>query len=136
MKNLVFCLLIFCAPCWIFSQVQYDVEPRVEATVEKHIEAWDRVGKINIFCIQVASLSGEGSGANAQAMVAELNQYFAANGIDAQAYTIFVQPNHKVRVGNFLSKREAYKVMSVLQIQYPGAFITRDKRKISEWVKN
>lgn len=136
MKNLVFFLLVSCFPFWAFSQVQYDVEPQVASTMEKHVDAWDRVGKVNIFCIQIASLSGEGSGANAQAMVVELNQYFAVNGIEAQAYTIFAQPNHKVRVGNFLSKREAYKVMSILQPQYPGAFITRDKRKISEWVKN
>lgn len=134
LKTILF-LLALC-PILSWAQVHYDVDSQVEATVDKHVAAWDKVGKVGIYCIQISSLSGEGSGARAQAAVNELNHFFSSNGIDACAYTIFAQPNHKVRVGKFLTKREAYHVMTFLLPQYPGAFITHDQRKIGEWLKD
>lgn len=136
MKRNILFLLYVLLPILGFSQVQYDVDPQVDATVDKHVAAWNKVGKIDIYCIQISSLSGEGSGARAQEVVSTLNQFFIANGLSARAYSIFAQPNHKVRVGNFLTKREAYKVMSILLPDYPGAFITRDKKKVDDWVKD
>jgi cell division septation protein DedD len=117
------------------QNITYDIEPSVEKASRLHVEAWEKVERVNIFCIQLGSFSGESSGAKAQSIVNELNTQFRNRGINAQAYSVFDAPNHKVRVGNFSTKQEAYGMFHELQAQYPGAFITRDKRKVKEILK-
>lgn len=134
------CLLLFFLMTGISlgisaQNVTYDIEPSVEKASRLHVEAWEKVERVNIFCIQLGSFSGESSGAKAQSIVNELNTQFRNRGINAQAYSVFDAPNHKVRVGNFSSKQEAYGMFHELQAQYPGAFITRDKRKVKEILK-
>lgn len=134
------CLLLFFLMTGISlgisaQNITYDIEPSVERASRLHVEAWEKVERVNIFCIQLGSFSGESSGAKAQSIVNELNTQFRNRGINAQAYSVFDAPNHKVRVGNFSSKQEAYGMFHELQAQYPGAFITRDKRKVKEILK-
>ena len=117
------------------QNISYDIEPAVQEAARLHSEAWEKVEKVNIFCIQIGSFSGESSGAKAQSIVNELNTRFQSQGINAQAYSVFDAPNHKVRVGNFSTKQKAYKLFHDLQLQYPGAFITRDKRKVKDILK-
>lgn len=117
------------------QNITYDIEPSVQEASRIHVEAWEKVGKVNVFCIQLGSFSGANSGTKAQGIVNELNIQFRNRGINAQAYSVFDAPNHKVRVGNFSTKQEAYKMFHELQAQYPGAFITRDKRKVKEILK-
>ena len=130
------CLLLFLMTGIITGisaqNITYDIEPSVQEASNLHKEAWDKVGKVNTFCIQLGSFSGENSGAKAQGIVNELNAHFQSRGINAQAYSVFDAPNHKVRVGNFSTKQEAYKIFHELLAQYPGAFITRDKRKVKD----
>ena len=114
------------------QNITYDSEPSVEKAARLHVEAWEKVEKVNIYCIQLGSFSGESSGAKAQSIVNELNAQFRNRGINAQAYSVFDAPNHKVRVGNYSTKQEAYGMFHELQVQYPGAFITRDKRKVKD----
>ncbi len=134
------CLLLFFLMTGISlgisaQNITYDIEPSVEKASRLHVEAWEKVERVNIFCIQLGSFSGESSGAKAQSIVNELNTQFRNRGINAQAYSVFDAPNHKVRVGNFSTKQEAYGMFHELQAQYPGAFITRDKRKVKEILK-
>ena len=117
------------------QNITYDIEPSVQAASRLHSEAWEKAEKVNIYCIQLGSFSGESSGAKAQSIVNELNAHYRSRGINAQAYSVFDAPNHKVRVGNFSTKQEAYGMFHELQAQYPGAFITRDKRKVKEILK-
>ena len=117
------------------QNITYDIEPSVQEASRLHSEAWEKVERVNIFCIQIGSFSGENSGAKAQSIVNELNTQFRNRGINAQAYSAFDAPNHKVRVGNFSTKQEAYGMFHELQEQYPGAFITRDKRKVKDILK-
>lgn len=117
------------------QNITYDIEPSVQEASRLHAEAWEKVEKVNVFCIQLGSFSGENSGAKAQSIVNELNAQFRNRGINAQAYSVFDAPNHKVRVGNFSTKQEAYGMFHELQVQYPGAFITRDKRKVKDILK-
>lgn len=132
----IFFLVMAGFPWGITAQnITYDIEPSVERASRLHSEAWEKVEKVNIFCIQLGSFSGENSGTKAQSIVNELNAKFQSRGINAQAYSVFDAPNHKVRVGNFNTKQEAYGMFYELQAQYPGAFITRDKRKVKDILK-
>lgn len=134
--GLMFFLLAVGIPSVVSAQnITYDIEPSVQAASNLHSQAWEKVERVNIFCIQIGSYSGENSGTKAQSVVNELNAYFQSHDINAQAYSVFDAPNHKVRVGNFSTKQEAYGTFHELQVQYPGAFITRDKRKVKEILK-
>lgn len=113
-----------------YAQVEYDVEPIVDSVVTNHVNVWKKAGKVDMYCIQVSSLSGQGSSVRAKEMVNELNAVLAKEKIKAKAYSTFVQPNHKVRIGYFATKIEAYHVLKLLPARFSGAFITTDQMKI------
>lgn len=123
-------------PVLLFGQsVQYDVEESVSLTEQKYKETCRRVGKVDVYVIQVVALSGEESGSKAQEVVKSLNAFLASNGIHAEAYSVFSEPNHKVKIGNFTTRHAAYGVLMKVIGSYPGAFVTRDSRKISSFIE-
>lgn len=129
-------LWICLVPVLLFGQsVQYDVEESVSLTEQKYKETCRRVGKVDVYVIQVVALSGEESGSKAQEVVKSLNAFLASNGIHAEAYSVFSEPNHKVKIGNFTTRHAAYGVLMKVIGSYPGAFVTRDSRKISSFIE-
>ncbi len=123
-------------PVLLFGQsVQYDVEESVSLTEQKYKETCRRVGKVDVYVIQVVALSGEESGSKAQEVVKSLNAFLASNDIHAEAYTVFSEPNHKVKIGNFTTRHAAYGVLMKVIGNYPGAFVTRDSRKITSFIE-
>ncbi|MBQ4355376.1 MAG: SPOR domain-containing protein [Bacteroidales bacterium] len=122
---------LFLLPALLWGQnVRYDVEESVSATEQKYKEACQRVGKVEVFVIQVIAYSGEDSGEKARAAVASLNSYLQGQGIPAEAYSTFQEPNFKVRVGYFSTRHEAYSILLKLRGMYSGAFVTRDKQRV------
>jgi len=135
MRN-IFALILFFSPFVVFSQAAVmDVEESVSTVQQKYTDAWKKVGKESFFVIQVASLSGENSGTQAQQIVNQINDFFSASGTTAVAYTTFMEPNHKVRVGFFNTRRAAYATLLDIQGMYPNAFVTHDRRNINELLK-
>lgn len=129
-------LWICLVPVLLFGQsVQYDVEESVSLTEQKYKETCRRVGKVDVYVIQVVALSGEESGSKAQEVVKSLNAFLASNGIHAEAYSVFSEPNHKVKIGNFTTRHAAYGVLMKVIGSYPGAFVTRDSRRISSFIE-
>lgn len=129
-------LWICLVPVLLFGQsVQYDVEESVSLTEQKYKETCRRVGKVDVYVIQVVALSGAESGSKAQEVVKSLNAFLASNGIHAEAYSVFSEPNHKVKIGNFTTRHAAYGVLMKVIGSYPGAFVTRDSRKISSFIE-
>lgn len=123
-------------PVLLFGQsVQYDVEESVSLTEQKYKETCRRVGKVDVYVIQVVALSGEESGSKAQEVVKSLNAFLASNGIHAEAYSVFSEPNHKVKIGSFTTRHAAYGVLMKVIGSYPGAFVTRDSRRISSFIE-
>ena len=45
---------------------------------------------------------------------------------DLPAYVMYQQPHYKVRVGDYRTRIEAYKLSRQLSAEYPSAFIVRD----------
>ena len=132
----VFFICLTLLPALIWGQtVQYDIEENVASSEQKYKEACRRVGKVEMYVIQVVALSGEASGTKAQEVVNSLNTFLANNGIHAEAYSVFSEPNHKVRIGNFTTRHAAYGVMMKIIGIYPGAFVTRDSRRISTFIE-
>lgn len=128
----VFVLWCLLFPALLFGQsVQYDVEESVTLTEQKYKAMCRYVGKVEVYVIQVMALSGDGSGTKAQDVVKSLNAFFSDNAIHAEAYTVFEEPNHKVKIGNFSTRHAAYGVLMKIPRNYSGAFVTRDSRRIS-----
>lgn len=51
---------------------------------------------------------------------------------DIKTFVIYQTPNFKLRVGNYRTKLEAYKVWLEIEKEFPGAFITPDELKLKE----
>ena len=133
----IFILWTLLVPALLFGQsVQYDVEESVSLTEQKYKESCRHVGKMEVYVIQVVALSGEESGSKAQEVVKSLNAFLSSNGIHAEAYSVFSEPNHKVKIGNFTTRHAAYGVLMKVIGNYPGAFVTRDSRKISSFIED
>lgn len=136
MKKVFFiCLMLLPALIW-GQTVQYDMEESVSLTEQKYKETCRRVGKVEVYAIQVMALSGEASGTKAQEVVNSLNTFLSNNGIHAEAYSVFSEPNHKVKIGNFSTRHAAYGVLMKIIGIYPGAFVTRDSRKITVFIED
>ncbi|MCK9338976.1 MAG: hypothetical protein M0P38_03145 [Bacteroidales bacterium] len=133
-KFLMSVFLLF--PCILFAQyVTYDIEESIIKAQEKHIEANKNVDKVTIFCIQIGSFSGENSSGKAVILKNETEKQLAGISVPTQIYITFDAPNHKVRIGNFFDRMEAYHVLNYVQQTFPGAFVTRDKRKVEDIIK-
>ncbi|HNW67311.1 MAG TPA: hypothetical protein PKK66_00465 [Bacteroidales bacterium] len=136
MKKNILMSVFLLFPCILFAQyVTYDIEESIIKAQEKHIEANKNVDKVTIFCIQVGSFSGENSSGKAVILKNETEKQLAGISVPTEIYIIFDAPNHKVRIGNFFDRMEAYHVLNYVQQTFPGAFVTRDKRKVEDIIK-
>jgi len=136
MKKNILMSVFLLFPCILFAQyVTYDIEESIIKAQEKHIEANKNVDKVTIFCIQIGSFSGENSSGKAVILKNETEKQLAGISVPTEIYIIFDAPNHKVRIGNFFDRMEAYHVLNYVQQTFPGAFVTRDKRKVEDIIK-
>lgn len=63
-----------------------------------------------------------------KAKASEIKAKFISKFPDIPAYgPIYDQPNFNVRVGDFRTKLEAYKILKEVQVEFPSAFIVQDK---------
>ena len=61
-----------------------------------------------------------------KAKAMEVKTKFTTEYKDVSAYLDYQQPYFKIRVGNFRSKLEAYKLLQQISGDFPGAFIVSD----------
>jgi hypothetical protein len=48
------------------------------------------------------------------------------------SYVIYQQPNFKVRVGDFVTRLEAYKLLKEIETEYETVYMVRDEIKINK----
>lgn len=127
MKTLVLsvmiCLFSLCALGQ--GRVQYDKEPLIDSVEKAYNEAWKKVNYIDGYRIQIAALSTKNA---AQKVYDE----FKLNFPDLEVYLSYMEPTFRVRVGNFKTRIDAYRVQMQIQAQFPGSFITKDKISFRE----
>ena len=125
--SLVFCFLLLIS-CYsqsdslrIFSADSGIVQDkRVNELVLKHVlinEA--RKGKMKGYRVQIHF------GAE-KAKALEIKSKFTASYSSIPSYLDYQQPYFKIRVGNFRTKLEAYKLLQEISGDFPGAFIVTD----------
>ena len=124
--GLVLILVLFCAVS--FAQVHYSIDPTVQQIQSDYIKAWEKVDKIDGYRIQITAYSGNNSRNRAEAERAS----FKANFPGISVYLSYSEPYFKVRVGNYLTRLEAYKDLKRIQLTYPNAYIVPEKINFKE----
>ena len=62
-----------------------------------------------------------------KAKALEIKSKFTSSFNSIPAYLDYQQPYFKIRVGNFRTKLEAYKLLQEISGDFPGAFIVTDE---------
>lgn len=133
-KTAVFALAVFCLVAGARSQarrgsVQISGDQKVATLLRTHVEFNEKVKTVAGYRIQIASFSGNNSKSSAFAM----KQRFMGDFSGMTAYVIFNEPNFQVKIGDFISRLDAYVFLQQIKNTYPGALIIRDNVYPIRW---
>lgn len=120
---ITFLWIVVCLCTYAQSSVHYDIEPAIEKIEASYIAAWNKVGTMNGYRIQIIAVTGSSSKAQAES---EYNR-FTTQFPDINAYILFAEPYFRVRVGNYKNRLQAYRELLIIQESFPDAFIISDK---------
>lgn len=125
MKNFCSILLFFTFFGIVSAQenVRYDMEAGMDQVEAKHSEAWMKVKKVDGYRIQLIAMSGN----NSKSIVEKMQIDFMTAFPGVPAYVTYFEPSFRLRVGDFRTKLEAYHLKSMIEAQFPGGFIIKDK---------
>jgi len=125
MKHLVLIFILVCP--FVFSQAQKNVsidkESGIEFIEQQYIDAWKKVRKIDGFRIQIISFAGVNSKTSIEKAATQFTQQFP----EIPCYKSYLEPNFRLRVGNYRTKLEAYKALQNISPAFPGAFVLKDQ---------
>lgn len=123
MKRLLLSLVavVMCAGLNAQSRgsVQVTGDTKVTDLVAKHIEFNERAKTVPGYRIQIASMSGVSSKSQAFAK----KQQFLEQYPEMTAYIVFEEPNFKVKVGDFVTRLDAYVFMQKIKADYACSII-------------
>ena len=103
---------------------------RIHDMVKEHIREKKEKGTIEGFRIQLMA-------GTARAPIYERKAEFYKIFPDYKSYVVYHQPFFKLRVGDYLSRLEAYRLLKEISAheEFKDAFIVRDDLKVSEFHK-
>ena len=128
MRNVIATFLLLAICMFSMAQVQYDVEPEIEAIQSDYVKVWERVGETKGYRVQIMAVTGTNSRNTAE----NERALFQARFPEVPAYISYTEPYFKIRVGDFMTRLDAYKMLVEVRDMYPGAYITIDKIKYSD----
>lgn len=105
------------------NSVRYNVEPVIEKIQADYIKSWNKVEKTSGYRIQIMAFTGTNSRNTAEAERSRFSTLYPS----IHAYISYSEPYFRLRVGNFRTRLEAYKKLTEVQLNYPGAYIISDK---------
>lgn len=121
--GLIFIIFAFLGIVSAQENVRYDMEAGLDQVETKHSEAWKKVKKVEGYRIQLIAMSGN----NSKAIVEKMQTDFMTAFPGIPAYVTYFEPSFRLRVGDFRTKLEAYHLKSIIEAQFPGGFIIKDK---------
>ena len=108
--------------------IQIVGDRKVTDLVNTHVEFNERVKTIPGFRIQIASETGS----NSKAKTFSVKEKFLQEYPEISAYLVFDEPNFKVKVGDFITKLDAFVFMQKIKSQYPCTIIKDNVYPIHE----
>lgn len=97
-------------------------DPRLDKMLKWHIEKNIERKGINGFRVEIFFSSSM----DARKQALEIKTGFLSEYPDYPVHVKFIAPNFRVRVGDFRTKNEAWKLYKKIQKQYPTAFVVPD----------
>lgn len=104
------------------GQVKIIQDPRIAHLVSKHVEINRKAGGIKGYRIQVFFTSGTQAKNQALKVRSDINTHYS----EIDCYIVYEAPYFKVRVGDFRTRNEAFKVFKEISKDYPSAFLVED----------
>jgi hypothetical protein len=101
------------------GKVELVQEKNVKELLDKHIEINSKA-PIKGYRIKIHFGSDKNK-------AKEVKAKFIAKFPDIAAYEKYDQPNFNIRVGDFRTKLEAYKVLKEVQVEFPSSFLVQDE---------
>jgi hypothetical protein len=98
-------------------------DKRLDELVQKQIKISETNNNLDGYRIQIFSDSGNNSKTRAQAAM----DGFLLKHPEVRAYLVFKSPNYKVKVGDFRTRLDALKYLSLISADYQNAFIISDQ---------
>lgn len=111
------------------GSVQITGDTKVSDLVEKHIEFNEKAKSIPGWRIQIATYSGVNSKSQAFAK----KQQFMEEYPEMTAYIVFDEPNFKIKVGDFVTRLDAFVFCQRIKTAYPAAKIINDNVYPIRW---
>jgi hypothetical protein len=106
--------------------VEFNEEPEVRRFLERQARAnLDPDRKLDVWRVQIAATVD-------RRQMEEARQAFVRRYGSYQLSTTYSEPYYKLRVGAYVQKRQAEAALQALKKDYPGAYLVRDRVKLSE----
>ena len=90
--------------------------------VRKHIAFNEQVRTVPGYRIQIGSLAGS----NSRNEAFKRKDAFKAAFPDVEAYVIFIEPNFRVMVGDFITRLDAFLFLQKCKDLFPGSIVKDD----------
>lgn len=122
---ILLCLgILFCTK--INAQVKIIADGRLQTILERHIEYNEMSRSIQGYRVRVNSFTGDNAKAKAFALKNDLQSKYP----QIRVYVTFDEPNFIVKIGDFLTRLDAFSLYSDLRKQVNTTQIIRD------WINN
>ena len=118
-------VLLFCFQ-ELLSQVRIIADGRLQTILERHIEYNEMSRSIQGYRIRVNSFTGDNAKAKAFALKNDLQTKYP----HTRVYVTFDEPNFIVKIGDYLTRLDAYFLYSELKTQVNTTQIIKD------WINN
>lgn len=116
--------ILFCTK--INAQVKIIADGRLQTILERHIEYNEMSRSIQGYRVRVNSFTGDNAKAKAFALKKDLQSKYP----QMRVYVTFDEPNFIVKIGDFLTRLDAFALYSDLRKQVNTTQIIRD------WINN
>ena len=122
---LILCLFLSFPLTEAQPYITYDIEPNIGKIEAAYAAAWKKAGQMEGYRVQIAVFS---SRAGAQSVASDFSNRYP----NQKVYIKYVEPNFRVRVGNFLTRLEAYCFMKQIEGVFAGSFVIPDQISIKD----
>ncbi len=120
----ILCAVLLCLTVTLSAQhVRYDVEPAIQRIQEDYIAKWGRVHNIDGYRIQIMAISGP----SARTRMESAKTSIQAEYPQLSVYATYQEPYFRIRVGDFKTRIDAYRMLQRILPQYPSAYIVADQ---------
>jgi len=117
----IFSFVLFLVSSFVFAQISTENELRLKVLREKRVEFNKKMdGEYEGFRVKIHF------GVDKE-KARQIKSAFLKKFSEIPAYEKYMQPNFAIMVGDFRTKMEAYECCKKIKLEFPNAFIIKDR---------